>query len=71
MKKKHGNIVELLVELGPMNIFTTLDARAAYWTVEVDPSDRPKTTFSDGVNFSNLFTSIWLFHSHYHVSKDH
>jgi len=41
-------IEELLDELGPMNIFTTLDARAAYWAVEVDPSDRPKTAFSDG-----------------------
>jgi len=41
-------IEELLDELGPMNIFTTLDARAAYWAVEVDPPDRPKTAFSDG-----------------------
>lgn len=48
MKKNDGSIVELLVELGPMNIFTTLDARAAHWAVKVDPSDRPKTAFSDG-----------------------
>jgi len=38
----------LLDELGPATVFTTLDARAAYWAVEVDPSDRPKTAFTDG-----------------------
>jgi len=38
----------MIDELGPMNIFTTLDARAAYWSVEVEESDRPKTAFSDG-----------------------
>lgn len=48
MKKNDGSIVELLVELGPVNIFTILDARAAYWVVKVDPSDQPKTAFSDG-----------------------
>ncbi|XP_037773064.1 uncharacterized protein LOC119568596 [Penaeus monodon] len=41
-------INELIDELGPKNIFTTLDARAAYWSVEVEESDRPKTAFSDG-----------------------
>jgi len=38
----------LIDELGPTDTFTTLDARAAYWAVEVEPSDRPKTAFSDG-----------------------
>jgi len=28
--------------------FTALDARSAYWTIEVEPRDRPKTAFSDG-----------------------
>jgi len=42
------HISEMIDELGPMNIFTTLDARAAYWSVEVEESDRPKTAFSDG-----------------------
>ncbi|XP_042861284.1 uncharacterized protein LOC122246655 [Penaeus japonicus] len=45
-------IDELLDELGPKSIFTTLDARAAYWSVEVEPLDRPKTAFSDGSNFA-------------------
>jgi len=38
----------LIDELGPMDTFTTLDAKAAYWAVEVEPKDRPKTAFSDG-----------------------
>ena len=38
----------LIDELGPMDTFTTLDARAAYWFIEVEPADRPKTAFSDG-----------------------
>jgi len=42
------HISEMIDELGPMNIFTTLDARAAYWSVELEESDRPKTAFSDG-----------------------
>jgi len=41
-------ISELIDELGPKNIFTTLDARAAYWSVELEEEDRPKTAFSDG-----------------------
>jgi len=41
-------IDELIDELGPSDTFTTLDARAAYWSVEVHPEDRPKTAFSDG-----------------------
>lgn len=39
---------EMIDELGPMDVFTTLDARSAYWSVEIDPKDRPKTAFSDG-----------------------
>nr|XP_027237781.1 uncharacterized protein K02A2.6-like [Penaeus vannamei] len=31
-----------------MDTFTTLDARAAYWSVELETTDRPKTAFSDG-----------------------
>nr|XP_027225863.1 uncharacterized protein LOC113817941 [Penaeus vannamei] len=42
------HISEMIDELGTMNIFTTLDARAAYWSVEVEELDRPKTAFSDG-----------------------
>lgn len=41
-------IDELLDELSPTDTFTTLDARAAYWSVDVHPDDRPKTAFSDG-----------------------
>jgi len=41
-------INELIDELGPMDTFTTLDARAAYWSVELETTDRPKTAFSDG-----------------------
>lgn len=36
----------LINELGPMVTFTTLDARATNWAVEVEPIDRPKTAFS-------------------------
>jgi len=41
-------IEELIDELGPTDTFTTLDARSAYWSVDVHPADRPKTAFSDG-----------------------
>lgn len=41
-------IDELIDELGPTDTFTTLDARAAYWSIEVHEEDRPKTAFSDG-----------------------
>lgn len=41
-------IDELIDELSPSDTFTTLDAKAAYWSVEVHPEDRPKTAFSDG-----------------------
>ncbi|XP_047469494.1 uncharacterized protein LOC125025520 [Penaeus chinensis] len=41
-------IEELIDELGPTDTFTTLDARSAYWSIEVHPADRPKTAFSDG-----------------------
>jgi len=36
-------IEELIDELGPADTFT----KAAYWSVEVHPEDRPKTAFSD------------------------
>lgn len=35
-------------ELSGTKWFTVLDAKSAYWTVEVEPEDRPKTAFSDG-----------------------
>ena len=38
----------LLDELGGTSYFTVLDSRSAYWAVEVEPDDRPKTAFSDG-----------------------
>lgn len=41
-------IDELLDELSPTDTFTTLDARAAYRSIDVHPNDRPKTAFSDG-----------------------
>ena len=41
-------IDELIDELGPSRIFTTLDARAAYWSIEIRPEDKQKTAFSDG-----------------------
>jgi len=41
-------IDELIDDLNSTSVFTCLDARAAYWSVEVRPEDRPKTAFSDG-----------------------
>lgn len=41
-------IDELLDELGGTAYFSLLDARSAYWSVEVEPADRPKTAFMDG-----------------------
>ena len=41
-------IDELLDELGDTSYFTLLDSRSAYWSINVDPQDRPKTAFSDG-----------------------
>jgi len=41
-------IDEMIDELGPTDTFTTLDARAAYWSIEVQEEDRAKTAFSDG-----------------------
>jgi len=35
-------------ELSGTKWFTALDAKSAYWTIEVDSKDRPKTAFSDG-----------------------
>lgn len=35
-------------ELAGTQWFTALDARSAYWTIEVEEKDRPKTAFSDG-----------------------
>lgn len=31
-----------------MDTFTTFDAKAVYWAVELEPKDRPNTAFSDG-----------------------
>ncbi|XP_063604147.1 uncharacterized protein LOC134779795 [Penaeus indicus] len=33
-------------ELSGTKWFTALDAKSAYWTIEVEPGDRPKTAFS-------------------------
>ncbi|XP_037783488.1 uncharacterized protein LOC119579649 [Penaeus monodon] len=41
-------IDELSDQLHGTMWFTALDARSAYWTVDVNPDDRPKTAFSDG-----------------------
>ena len=41
-------IDELLDDLGGSLWFTTLDAKNAYWTIEMDPEDKDKTAFSDG-----------------------
>jgi len=41
-------IDELIDQLHGTMWFTALDARSAYWTVDVSPDDRPKTAFSDG-----------------------
>ena len=43
-----SRVDQLLDDLGGSTWFTTLDARSAYWTIEVAPADRPKTAFSDG-----------------------
>lgn len=45
---------ELIDTLGKSKIFTVLDARSAYWSIELTPSDRPKTAFSDGA-------ALWQF----------
>jgi len=52
-------IEELIDELGPTDTFTTLDARSAYWSVDVHPADRPKTAFSDGYRLSVLQATFW------------
>ena len=39
---------QLLDDLGGTAYFTVLDSRSAYWAVEVEPEDRPKTAFTDG-----------------------
>jgi len=41
---------EMIDELGPSVSFSILDARSAYWSIELSPDDRPKTAFSDGTN---------------------
>lgn len=41
--------------LGRNSYFTVLDARSAYWSIELNPDDRPRTAFSDG-------TYLWQFH---------
>lgn len=41
-------IDELIDELGTADTFTTLDAKAGYWSIDVHIKDRPKTAFSDG-----------------------
>ena len=41
-------IDELIDVLGGSKWFTTLDAKDAYWTIEMDPMDKAKTAFSDG-----------------------
>ncbi|XP_047470482.1 uncharacterized protein LOC125026223 [Penaeus chinensis] len=41
---------EMIDELGQNTIFSILDARSAYWSIELNPDDRPKTSFSDGTN---------------------
>ena len=41
-------IDELIDDLGGAIWFTTLDAKNAYWTIEMDPEDKDKTAFSDG-----------------------
>lgn len=39
---------ETIDKLAGTHWFTALDAKSAYWTVEVNESDRQKTAFSDG-----------------------
>lgn len=41
-------IDELIDNLSATCIFTVLDSRSAYWSVQVAEEDRPKTTFSVG-----------------------
>ena len=41
---------ELIDDLGPSCVFSVLDARSAYWSIELNPADKPKTAFSDGRN---------------------
>lgn len=41
-------IDELIDELGLMDIFTTLDAKAVFLSIDVHADDRAKTAFSDG-----------------------
>jgi len=41
---------EMIDELGQNIFFSILDARSAYWSIELNPDDRPKTAFSDGTN---------------------
>ena len=41
-------IQTMLDDLHASKVFTSLDARSAYWSIPVEPSDRPKTAFSDG-----------------------
>lgn len=41
---------ELIDEIGHNSIFTVLDACSTYWSIELNPDDRPKTAFSDGTN---------------------
>ncbi|XP_037784669.1 uncharacterized protein LOC119580636 [Penaeus monodon] len=41
-------VQQMLDELNDSTIFTSLDARSAYWAIPVAPDDRPKTAFSDG-----------------------
>ena len=38
----------MIDDLHDSKVFTSLDARSAYWAIPVEPSDRPKTAFSDG-----------------------
>lgn len=41
-------VQQMLDELNDSTIFTSLDARSAYWAILVAPDDRSKTAFSDG-----------------------
>ena len=41
-------IDELIDNLAGKSWFTVLDSRAAYWSIQVAPEDRPKTAFSNG-----------------------
>lgn len=46
---------ETIDGLGRNSHFTVLGARSAYWSIELNPDDRPRTAFSDG-------TYLWQFH---------